>query len=59
MFVVYEERRCKGRVEKLNETNDRHDFARDLPVFIHFSRVFTREFRANFRHICVVAAQFL
>jgi hypothetical protein len=59
MFDLHEERRCEGRVEKLNETNDRHDSPGDIPVFVYFSRVFAGEFRSDFRHICRFIAQFL
>jgi hypothetical protein len=49
MFNFHKERRCKGRIEKLNETNDRDDFTGNLSVFIYFSRFSFSKFHLNFR----------
>ena len=56
MFNIHKERRRKGRVEKLNETNDRDDFTGNISVFIHFSRFSFSEFRLNFRDTCSINA---
>ncbi len=50
MFNVHKERRRKRRIEKLVETNDRDDFARNISLFIHFSSIFANKFHLNFRN---------